>query len=327
MKVAVIGNFGPGLLATSLARGFTGAGCEAFNISARATTPAGRVRQHVVQRWPSVGDRLLVKASEQEHLVESVASVQPDLVLIVKCPYVTSRTVERLRTVSGVMVVNWMPDDPFVAESPAVPISALASCDAVVSYSDSVCRRVEADLGLPAHLIPFGFDPHDYQPAASELAEWDVTFVGNHSAHRERMIAALISMGVDVHVFGPRWHRARATVRAVWDSVESYGPEACRRYHLGRVGVNILHPRNNLGSHNMRTFEIPAAGRAMLTTDTAQQRRLLGGMSGIGYYTGIESLGARIEELLSTGQTPLPITLAAHTYEQRCRQLLTVIDR
>jgi hypothetical protein len=327
MKVAVIGTFGTGLLATSLARGFTSAGCEVTRVSDRAAAPAGRARRLAAHSWPAIAGPFLLKSSEQERLVESVASARPDLVLLVKCAYVTRRTVGRVRAASGAMVVNWMPDDPFVALRPAVPISALSACDAIVSYSDSVCHRLESDLKVPAHSIAFGFDPHDYQPDVQVVAQWDVTFVGQHSAHREGVVAELMAAGLQTRVFGPRWYRARASVRAAWDPAESYGPAACRRYHLGRVGINILHPRNNVDSHNMRTFEIPATGRAMVTTDTVQQRRLLRGISGIGYYTGSENLRARVHELLSTGEAPLPTTMATHTYEQRCRQLLNLVGR
>lgn len=327
MKVAVVGNFGPGFLATSLARGFASAGCEVVNVSARATAPAGRVRQLMVQRWPNVTRPFFLKPSEQVRLVESVASARPELILIVKCPYLTGRTVQHMRAVSGAMVVNWMPDDPFVAAMPAVSISALIACDAVVSYSDAICRRLESDLRVTAHLIPFGFDSVEYQPAAGVLPQWDVTFVGSHSRQREGIIASLIAARLDVRVFGPRWYRASAAVRAAWDPVESFGPEACRKYHLGRIGINILHPRNNFGSHNMRTFEIPAAGRPMITTDTDQQRRLLIGVSGVGYYTGGKSLVANTEELLSSGLAPLPAEMAPHTYEQRCRRLLNLVGR
>jgi hypothetical protein len=327
LKIAVVGTFASGQLATVLARGMRSASQDVAEISDAQEVPPNKVARFAAERWSLASTAIAIALGGQEPLIHKVAMARPDLVLVVKSPYLTTRTVDEIRKQCQAPVVNWMPDDPFLALRPAMKLSTLVAYDHVVTYSDSICRRLMSELSLSASVIPFGFDPIDYQPDSDRIAEWDVTFVGQHSAHREQTLREIAHAGITLRVFGPNWQIAQSVVRNCWDPTPVFGPDACHRYHLGRVGVNILHPQNNVGSHNMRTFEIPAAGRKMLTTETAQQRHLLKGISGIEFYLTGKDLVRQLKSMIGRAVLPEEALMREHTYEQRCLQLLSTIAR
>jgi hypothetical protein len=76
---------------------------------------------------------------------------------------------------------------------------------------------------------------------------------------------------------GPRWRRLARGTPLAQDVLTGprWGRSAARVYWSAHVGVNILDPQNLIG-HNMRTWELPATGRASVVSHTADHEALFG---------------------------------------------------
>jgi hypothetical protein len=104
------------------------------------------------------------------------------------------------------------------------------------------------------------------------------------------------------------------------------GPETCRLYWASRIGVNVLGDWN-VPAHNMRTFEIPASGTAMVATRTPDHVAFLG-EDGAAWIDGAEEARAAVLELLGDPDRRSEIAangarrVGAHTYAARMETLL-----
>ena len=125
-------------------------------------------------------------------------------------------------------------------------------------------------------MLAFGYDPELFAPPPpGTVPRFDVAFVGSGSPHRLEWLRELSDLRLALT--GPRWRRlTRGTplARGVL-SGQHWGRGAAQVYWSARVGVNILDPQNLVG-HNMRTWELPATGRASVVTRTQDHEDLFG---------------------------------------------------
>lgn len=317
--VVVLGSGKPGALGGLLVRGFgrLGTTCELVDDGAIG---GGRYLRKARQlaRVPSRG----------RHVADLVAERDPSVVVVTKGVHVGPPLLRELRRRSPrCRLVNWFPDDPFVGLPPRVPLAWLAEYDHVVTYSPGVLTGLAGRFpGREPLLIPFGFDPDDYSfPALQVAPTRQVGFVGQWNPVRDAILAAALSVTDSVEVRGPGWERS-TSLREHWNPSPTYGPDVTAFYQQCAVGLNVLHPRNNAGSHNMRTFELPATGTAMLTTDTEQQRELLRDVGWVDYYRDEATFVQALRRLL--GASPAdrdPVLMQPHRYEHRCSALLEAL--
>jgi spore maturation protein CgeB len=314
--VVMIAHFAPGRLGRYVADGFRALGHQVVEVDDRGLVRGSRFARGIA-RLAKVGP----PAAAETALVDQATASRADLILVIKGAYLSEAGVRRLRR-KGTVLVNWMPDDPFVRMRPAVPLKAMRHYDSVVTYSERVAQRLP-ELDARPVIVPFGFAEDDYVfPPRDMSPRFDVAFVGAYRRHRLRLVRRIQDCGFSVRVAGPGWETWAARSLGSGEPAP-YGADACAVYHSARVGLNVLHPANNVGSHNMRTFEIPASGRAMLTTETEQQKVLLTGIDGVAYYSGEDDIANAARDLLERGEHPVDRDLLRrHTYTQRCEALI-----
>ncbi|HET9117152.1 MAG TPA: hypothetical protein VFN75_03595, partial [Pseudonocardiaceae bacterium] len=108
MKITVVAPAGEGQLGPSIVSGFLARGHDTTLVGERGLTGGHGV--YLRTRRLRVTRPLIGLAGVQ--LVDRVAQHQPDLVVVVKGRFVSTRTVRRLRRATGAVLVNWCPDDP-----------------------------------------------------------------------------------------------------------------------------------------------------------------------------------------------------------------------
>jgi len=328
MRIAVLTPDGEGQLGVSFARALSLEGHEAPVIEAGALT-AGSRELIVARRLKA--ERAL-SAALRRPIERKLAELAPQVTLVVKGRFLSAADVEALRRASGGLVVNYFPDNPFFPDLYERPVvDALRAYDAVFIWSQDLAERL-ARIGVrSAHYLPFGYDEELYRPARPVGdAEYDVAFVGQWSALRERHIRALA--GLRVVVAGPGWER-RIAPHAEWCTVVPgmpHGRQAADVYDRCNVGLNVLHPQN-AHAHNMRTWELPATGAPCAMTASDCHERLFG-TTGISAFDGPERVRGAVEALLEDESARRSMAEAGHaavrhgTYRARMRDLLSIVD-
>jgi hypothetical protein len=307
-RVLVIGPFDPGQLPESFARAFECLGYEVFRFdSDRAYFEAGlgarnRVTRRLLRRvyW----DRMNMNT------VEIVRCVRPALVLCVKGTYLHPETIRRVRGELGVPFLNYYADNPYcgIPSNPNKPsvqrrdlIDVLREYTRVWIWERGMAKRLAAD-GVASAYLPFGVDSGLFRPleptgCADCGQQHTVIFIGKHSDKRQAHIGAV--RGQSVALWGSRWSRA-ATVfngRHRIHQRAAFGEDCARLYSSAAVSLNVVDDLNMPG-HNMRTFEIPAAGGLMLSTYTAEQAEFFPEGEAALYYRDPGEMDGKIERAL-----------------------------
>lgn len=318
----MIAPVGEGQLGSSLASGFLTHGHEVILVGERRLT--GGYGLYVRARRMRADRPLAHLAGRQ--LVERVARHVPDVVVVVKGRFLTAGTVRRLREKTGAVLINWCPDDPLYPPFRENEwLRSLREFDLVAIWSELLSHRLlEADINAVA--VPFGYDPVWYDNEPAEPLLWEVVFVGQWSAEREAHIRGLA--GLSLGVAGSGWAKALRGTRFARSVIPGrhFGRQAATLYRSAKVGLNILHPQN-AGTHNMRSWELPATETAMVATDTREHRTMFEN-GGAVLVDSPDATRAAVNDLLVDAQRRREVAhrgraaVAEGTYAERVAALL-----
>jgi spore maturation protein CgeB len=218
------------------------------------------------------------KKRRMERLQRRVAEIDPDLVFIVKGYELDRTLVESLRERSDAVIANWNPDNPFMFRSEKHRadnyLDALQAYDLVFIWGDFLFNRLRKEGASDVRFLPFASDPRIHHPAESDSEyEAEVVFLGHWSEKRQRMVEAITD--IDLAVYGDKWWQKNLLNADVRGRIEG-DPVRGEAYSVAMSSADLV--LNVVGDHagpehNMRTFEIPAAKRPMLTNRTEGQER------------------------------------------------------
>lgn len=259
-------------------------------------------RRRFINHLTLPGQHITISRNLIAHL--RVHQRQYDIIIIFKGMQFSRLTLEKCRELSvGTLWVNINPDDPFNissqgASNPKV-VESIPFYDLYCIWSRRLIERLRCQGAKRVVYLPFGFDEDFHQPAASLAQKMDViSFVGSWDPERERILSELT--GYNLVVYGNGWNRLNLTsplkqsVRK-WDL---FGEELARVIGESAVSLNLLRPQNE-GSHNMRTFEIPAMGGLMLTSRSAEQQAFFPENEACYMYADIAELKEKIDYILA----------------------------
>lgn len=210
-------------------------------------------------------------------LLASVKRVRPDILWIFKGMDIHPAVLKRIKD-RGVRLVNYNADHPLEffgrGSGNANVRDSIALFDLYITYSEQIANQLRAaHHGLNVAVLPFGHEVDDAQLDAlsGEDETMRACFVGNPDQYRSAAIQQLAAAGIPVDVYGFDWpgHLPRQDNIAIFGPV--HGVEMMRTLRRYRLQLNVFRP-HNIGSHNMRSFEVPAVGGIMLAQDSAEHR-------------------------------------------------------
>jgi spore maturation protein CgeB len=237
-----------------------------------------------------------------KELMELCKKNQPDIIWIFKGMEIYPESLKQLR--NHFKLVNYNPDHPFIIAGSgsgnknvtrAVPLYHLHFC-----YNRNLQQYIESRYHIPTVFLPFGYElaAEDYE-RVSQLPEInEVCFIGNPDKIRVEVIRLLAANGFRVSVYGHGWNKTtlnRLPNVLVHDAV--YGLEFWSKLRQYRVQLNIFR-KHNIGSHNMRSFEIPAIGGIQLSPYSEEQDSFFSEGKEVFFYRDAAELLVRAKELL-----------------------------
>jgi spore maturation protein CgeB len=162
-------------------------------------------------------------------------------------------------------------------------------------------KQIEEQYKIKTAFLPFGFELSEAEYAAVESAPeiHKICFIGNPGKTRINTIRYLATSGFEVDVYGHGWNQtALKKIKNVniFDAV--YGQEFWKKLRQYRVQLNIFR-KHNVGSHNMRSFEIPAIGGIQLAPYSAELADLFTEGKEIFFYRNDEDLLKQAIKLIS----------------------------
>ena len=330
-RLLIVGASEESALETSYAEAFRSAGVETtvfdpnrmiFGRSSRVFTRLTWSLQH-----------LAVSAALRRYIASAPAV---DAVLVFKGYFLNQPSIAWCRTHTRVPWLNFNPDSPFdpgrSTSSPQIR-AALSDYDLYATWSTALVPKLLAYGARRAEFLPFAAAPEVHYPDSQRDPELrdKLTFVGSHDAQRASTLSALA--GLPLAIYGNAWEDLprRSPLRAHVRSAAVHGAGLRRVVSSSLASINILRPQN-VGSHNMRTFEVPAMGGLLLTTRSQEQQGFFPDQEASLMYGSPDELRSLAERLLR-GEYDVPALkanalarAATHTYHARALTLLGWID-
>lgn len=262
----------------------------------------------------SVLNRILIRAGSlkpyktaNDALLERAKQFSPDVVWVFKGVELLPETLKRLKD-SGCKVANYNPDHPFIRTSVSHGGNNIAECvplyDLHFCYGRELAALIQDRYGIPGVWLPFGYelDEATYDRMAGTEERQRICFIGNPDGKRARILKTLAQKGLPVDVFGANWKKHLPSGKNVCVFDVTLGEDFWKNMRQYRVQLNIFRPHNE-GSHNMRTFEIPAAGGLMLAPDSPEHRDFFRNGAEAFFYRSEEDIEMLCRELLESGDT------------------------
>src|SRR5258708_14312119 len=294
----------------------------------------------VIDYSPTLVEQLQRKLLRREaaevveaRLLAAVEAHRPELFLALYGVNVSKRVLAELRR-RGAKTVNWWLNDPFQWQR-AVPL--LAQYDfAFTNAKYSLDAYAAAGL-RHVRFLPSACDSSVHRPLEGRPRECTVSFAGDWSALRERMVGSLVMGGVDLRVYGPgRRKLRRASPLRERLAPGFFSPERMVEIFAGcdaTLNVHTWRERFDFGL-NPRVFEAGACGTPQLVDHKRDLDELFtpAQRAGMLIYRSDDELMALGRSLPAKAAGIKSAALAAaasfqreHSYRARCAELLRVV--
>lgn len=252
-------------------RGLVNAGADvaAYDIGEAPRSLSGRLglRLQRMLGWSAAGRRLQA----------AVDRVKPDVLVIFKGfdfpPALLARIAAR-----GVRLVNYNTDHPFRFFSPgsgnANVRDSVPLYDLYITYSGPIQAEMAATYpGQKVMTLPFGHAVDDalYDALSTETEIVRGCFNGNPDEERAEVVRFLSENGVAMDLYGYAWEDFVSPTPTLKLCTPQAGTDMFRILRRYRFQLNLFRPHNE-GSHNLRSFEVPAVGGITLAPDSPEHR-------------------------------------------------------
>lgn len=280
--------------------------------------------------------------------LQQVERFKPDVVLIFKGMEISRWSLDKVRA-RGIRLVNYNFDHPFEHFSRGTGnrfvTEAIPAYDLHISYSSVIAQQLSDRYGVHTACIPFGYHLSDTQydqVIAEERPEINrLCFVGNPDDNRIQVIGELIADGFDIDLYGFGWEKhlkpsehivihPPRKANSYWQDPTEFW-KVLRQY---RVQLNFFRPHNE-GSHNLRTFEVPAVGGILLTPASAEQQKFFEVDKEIFFYSDYASMREQARRLMQKSPEEIAAIRESarkrsveedYSYKRRTRDLLAVLN-
>jgi spore maturation protein CgeB len=229
---------------------------------------------------------LLRKFTVNHDLISSAHKVRPDILFLIKAETITARTIRLIKQQHSCRIITFYPDNPFTlwnGNSHANVLERLPDIDCFLTWTHMLADPLRSAGCTHVCHFPFAYDEGIFdKPIAITEAEHkkyvsDVCFVGTWEPEREQWLAELHQRlpHISLAIWGNHWHtRCTSSYLAPYiRGTAVYNDTMIKIFRSSKIVLNFIRTQN-MTSHNMRTFEVPASGSFLLTQRTYEQAQL-----------------------------------------------------
>ncbi|GEM_PF-307852 len=335
MRVLIVGEFVEGAIGVSYLRAFRALGHEVSSFD--STEELLRVSRLARNRYTRYMGRSAFALAMNVKLLSTAVAARPDLVFVIKGPYVFPWTLRRIRTQVAAKLVNLNPDNPLYPDFTTRHIRrTIPLYDCYFTFLRDIIVKLRAAGSPRTEYLPFAYDPEMHRRVSlseDDRRQWghDVVFVGAWDRDREAWLEPLADF--DLGIWGSHW-----TKRAVGSPLRRhvcgegiFGLGMARILSASKIVLNNLRPQG-INSHNMRTFEVPACGAFELTQRSAGQLEFFVEGREIECYANTAELREKTAAYLADERSRRRIAEAGfeavrpHTYLERAARVIDVVN-
>jgi hypothetical protein len=214
-------------------------------------------------------------------LTEFIERLAPlDVVWVDKGRWVYSSALERIKNVSGALLVHYTPDPTFTVHTSRHFERSLGTYDLCITTKRYELQRYR-DGGAKHILFTWqGIDDRFVQGtncgAIDRVQRSGIVFIGHAEKHYRRVLMAVASRNKDLRICGPDWERYARRHKSLRPFVKGgplWGQDYVARLASARIGLGLL-SKYYPDQFTTRSFEIPAAGTMLIAERTDEHHEL-----------------------------------------------------
>ncbi len=213
-----------------------------------------------------------------------VIKYRPDLVFFIKSENIYPATLTFIKQYTNAILVNFYPDNPFVfwnSNSNANLLKSLPIYDHFLIWSKDLIPVLKSAGCKNVDYFPFAYDSNLFVKDINisledeKLYKSDVCFIGTWEPDRELWLEALCKNMPDISlsIWGNMWKEHLSKNSVLFNKIKGpaiYKEKMIKAFRFSKVVLNFIR-QQNMFSHNMRTFEVPASNGFLLTERTKEQ--------------------------------------------------------
>ncbi|PCJ25991.1 MAG: hypothetical protein COA97_06690 [Flavobacteriales bacterium] len=219
-------------------------------------------------------------------LLKEINKIKPDVIWVFKGMEIFPKTLKKIKEL-GITLVNYNADHPFEYMSKGSGnknvFEGIKYYHHHFSYSQQIVERIKKEYSISSSWLPFGYFTAIPPPVNRETIKNKICFIGNPDKERAKIIDLLLEHDIPVDVYGNGWNKFITSNK----NLTIFGPVYTKEFNTTaqkyRIQLNVFRP-HNIGSHNMRTFEMPALGCIMLAPSSKEHLELFGNGKEAFYY-------------------------------------------
>jgi spore maturation protein CgeB len=228
-------------------------------------------------------------------------------------------------------IINIYTDDPYNMSSPATSsyllLDLIPEYDFFFIWSKKIRDKLKKNYNFYKNFyyLPFGYDTFLHKYIKKKINKKYISLIASGDNYRENFLKKIKKY--KINIFGNSWG-LNSTNHIVRRFV--HGLQLSRIISKSFISINILREQNQ-GSHNMKTFEIPAMGGLLLTTRSYEQNVFFPENRASVMFNNVKELQDKIDFLLNNEKIAMKIRNRGfklskkHSYINRAKYLLNII--
>jgi spore maturation protein CgeB len=272
-----------------------------------------------------------------EELLNKIRLFEPDIVLVIKGANLLPTSIEQIKNIlKSSIIACYNPDNPMNLENKGSTnkniIESIPLYDVYFNFSNIILKNINK-LNKNVFYIPFAADTKIIYPIEKDCDEkyqCDISFIGDIDEERKNIINQIISFNKNfkLRVYGFNIKTTQGIDK--YNFVE--GKEFLCALSFSKINLNILRLQNKQ-SHNMRTFEIPAAKGFMLHERSEEAMEFFIEGKEAEFFSNPEELNDKADYYLKNEDIREKIALAGYnkiytanyTYDNQAHNILNKI--
>lgn len=337
MKILVLNATDPATLGSSYARAFKELGHEVVQYDPAVLLSGDPLYRNRYSR------RLLervILARQTGRLLQKIMSFGADLIWVGKGQWALPGLWKSLKAARPeTMLINYNSDDPVTtysrgANAPWVTDS-ISCFDLFCTFKPDIVQDLKKRGAKEVAVIPFAWDEKILPRAPFKDLIYDVLFLANGDNYRKEILAAMLSdprtKDWRFGIFGSWSRSGHARLDALIKPMPFKQAAIPGAMASAVVSLNILR-KQNITSHNLRTFEIPGAGGLSLSQFTEEQNRFFPKDISALYFGSPEQAVSEILRVKNNPELRIRMIERAegrvreHTFAHRASELLGAVS-
>ncbi|MEM5830906.1 MAG: glycosyltransferase [Candidatus Aenigmatarchaeota archaeon] len=265
-----------------------------------------------------------------------------DVIFIIKGWFYHPKTIKKIKEIlPKAKLICFNPDNPFNTWHHGVSNEwirkSIPYYDVYFIWGKFLISKLYNAGAKRVEYLPFWYDPEIHYPVEVKDEKEknyygsDIAFIGTYDEEREWWLNQI--KDYNLKIWGNDWWKANKDLQKKWMKKPAYGEEFNKICSCSKIVLNIIR-KQNIPSHNMRTFEAPACKAFVLSTRTEELKEFFEEDKEIACFENPEELRQKIDFYLKNDNLREKIkeagyqrlTNSNYSYLDRAKKIIEVFE-